>query len=48
MKINLTSLRAQNSGEAHSMGFRDKYAKAREDFITVTTRGSFTNMVKVF
>lgn len=45
LKINWTSLRAQNSGEAHSMGFRDKYeASFCEDFITVTMRGSFTNM----
>lgn len=50
LKINFrTSLSAKNSCEAHRMEFRDKYeAGLYEGFLTVTTRGSFTNRVKVF
>lgn len=49
LKINRTSLRTQNIGEAHCMEFRDKYEAApSKGFLTVTTLGSFTNRVKVF
>lgn len=49
LKIHRTSLRAQNSGEARCMEFRDQYeAYPSKGFLTVTSRGSFTDRVKVF